>query len=836
MPADQVQSDDPRQEDRLDEASAETSEESSPRGRLAGVADRFRRMVGWANAHRLKAALLGVAVLASVLGAAVTTLVLVVRHDPYARVTFEMTLDALEHGDLARAREWARALAGRSRLASLEEPGGPTYVFGAAAFKEAEDTWTKDKQPSYLLASRYLEESRDRGFPTGRRAEGLLMLGKSLFMSGQIAASRPVLREALRANQNDRIQMDIHRLLAEASMQDATPDFDAALENNTKYLEYRFLSKRERDEGLLQRAQILLRMNRDAQCAATLDQIPTDSLAHSRVIVVRGQLLMREARQLRDKASATAEERSKARGLIETAIKTLRSAQGVDTLVNEATRQSTYLIGVCFLELGDIRAAVEQFNQVRTRFPGSEEAFSSDLQEADLNRLHGRNKAAMACYRRLLGAITDPDRFTNPYFTLAEARERVLRAYDDYQRTQDFASALQLAGLMYPLVSRAQSMQMTAHTYHQWGENLLAQAEHVPVSKAEALEREGRMHLRAAGQMFLRLARLRIAEAEYPDDLWNAGENLLAGHAYRDAERVFRTYLNNESRRRNPRALVGLGEALLALGRFDEAADTLRQCIEFHPKHAMACHARLLASRACRETNKLEEAEKLLKENLNGEGITPKSEVWQDSLFDLGELLHDLGRFEEAAQRLEEAVARQPNSRRAVMGRYLAAESYRRRAQAAREELQKEVVENARIAHTKEIQDMLHAARREYEELKRRLLERRDKTELTELERRILRNCLFSIGDVAFQLGDFREAIKTYSIIANRYQSQADVLQAYLQIVRAYERLGEPQQARRTLQHARVVLEQMDKSADFAETTNHSRREWEELLTRLAAG
>jgi tetratricopeptide (TPR) repeat protein len=167
------------------------------------------------------------------------------------------------------------------------------------------------------------------------------------------------------------------------------------------------------------------------------------------------------------------------------------------------------------------------------------------------------------------------------------------------------------------------------------------------------------------------------------------------------------------------------------------------------------------------------------------------------------------------------------------MARYLIADSYRRRAQNARAELQKEVVENARIAHTKEIHDMLTAARRQYDELKTRLLERRDKTELSELERRILRNCFFSLGDVLFELGDYREAIKTYSIITNRYQAEPEVLQAYLQMIRAYERLDERQQARRTLQHARVVLAQMAKDAKFIETTNNNRRQWETIFASI---
>jgi len=818
---------------------APESAPEAPAGRLARLKARLWGRVeaikGWSSAHRFKAAVLGGAIGLSLITAAVTAVVMVARYDPYAEVTLADTLEALDQGDLTTARTWARALARRGRALALEEMGGPAYVFGVAAYDDAQDTWTKDKRTAYLLASRYLEEARDRGFPDGRRAEGLYLLGKSLYMSDQIAASRPVLREAIRANQNEKKRTELHGLLAEADLTDSMPDLADALENNTQYLKYQFLTGLERDKGMLQRAQILLRMNEDAECRATLDKIPTDSAIHPQVVVVGARLMIRDAQRLRDKPDATTEDRSKARSLLETAIKDLRMAQGSDTLANEATRRSTYLIGVCYLDLGNVRAAVEQFNRTRTLFPNTAEAIAADLQEAELNRLHGRNDMALVCYRRVLQTITDPTSFSNPYFTLTEVRDRIMAAYDDYMRTHNFESALQLARVLHPLFPRIRSMQVIAETYREWGDALVAQSVHLPPSQATAMAKDGRRHLREAGQAFARLARARVASPLYPDDLWNTAESYLNGHAFQNAAQTFQLYLNNESRRRSPRALVGLGEALLSLDQVDKAIESFNQCIEFHPTDAVAYRARLLASRALREEGKTAEAEKLLKENLNGEGITPKSEVWQDSLFDLGELLHSTGRFEEAIRRLEEAVQRQPDAPRSEMARYLIADSYRRRAQKAKIELQKEVVENARIAHTKEIHEMLTAARRQYDEVKVRLLERRDKAELSELERRVLRNCFYSLGDVLFELGDYREAIKTYSIITNRYQAEPEVLQAYLQMIRAYDRLGERPQARRTLQHARVVLAQMADGAKFTETTNNDRQQWEATFAALAS-
>ena len=79
--------------------------------------------------------------------------------------------------------------------------------------------------------------------------------------------------------------------------------------------------------------------------------------------------------------------------------------------------------------------------------------------------------------------------------------------------------------------------------------------------------------LRQAGMVFARLAKLRITTRKYPDDIWESAESFLAGHDYINAVRQFRRYLEIEGRRRRPRALVGLAEALLAQGEMDQSLE-----------------------------------------------------------------------------------------------------------------------------------------------------------------------------------------------------------------------------------------------------------------------
>ncbi|MEE9602656.1 MAG: tetratricopeptide repeat protein, partial [Thermoguttaceae bacterium] len=261
---------------------------------LAGVA---QIISGLTSSPRSRAIVLGLCCLASLGGVVIVWLVIIANSADPEPVTLEMVLEPLDSGAYVEAREMAKKLKEQGTL-PRSEFGGPLFAMGAAAAYEADDTWSKRKTAHYLAAARYLEEARDRGFPAGRRPEGLFLLGKSLYMCGQIPASRATLREALRVNR--RRKTEIHRLLAEAYLNDAKPDLEKALEENAFHLSDTRLPQDERNRGLLQLAQILLRLGRTEECAETLDQIPPKAKNRAEAIIIRGQLLIGQARAMKN--------------------------------------------------------------------------------------------------------------------------------------------------------------------------------------------------------------------------------------------------------------------------------------------------------------------------------------------------------------------------------------------------------------------------------------------------------------------------------------------------------------------------------------------------------
>ena len=212
-------------------------------------------------------------------------------------ITLEMAYDALDLGAYNEARRLATQLRIRGDV-SPDELGGPAFVLGAATLLEVDQKWGKAKSSSYLIAARYLEEASDRGFPAERRATGLYMLGKSLYLSDQFATSRLYLIDALKANPN--LKTEIHKMIASASRNDANPRLAEALDHITKYLSDPILSSDQRAEGMLEKSQILYDLGRIEECRKTLAELPPETKNRAGAIAMHGRLLLDEARALRN--------------------------------------------------------------------------------------------------------------------------------------------------------------------------------------------------------------------------------------------------------------------------------------------------------------------------------------------------------------------------------------------------------------------------------------------------------------------------------------------------------------------------------------------------------
>ncbi len=751
---------------------------------------------------------------------------------PTPQTMTRLLVDALIAVDAEKFRE-ARKLFGQLNLAYLdrEQTTIVEFVLGALAADEAEGYVGADQEPHFRAAVKHLKQSRELGYPYGHEAMATFLLGKSLFHLGMMTESRDYLEEAL--TRVPRRATEVHGMLAEAYVWGATPDLASALKHCKAYLGSAELAEDDRHRGTLREAELHWKLSDIAACSQALTRIPTDSPYIANASILRARILLHDAEQARASLPADADDaaRGKIRQQFQEALSVLRRAQQ-DPLNTQVIGKAMYLIGICYLNLDDPQAAIEQLRRTSRVYEDTPEGLAAGMEAANLLRRLGRHDEAIEGYVQVFDGVglTINSEVENPWTSREQFRAHALEAYNFYLLRGEYQRTTKLVEHVSPLVQPARAADMAAELRRDWARHVVDDANQMSEPAAAGEQQRGRRMLREAGLLYSQAAKLNFAERQYTEDVWQSAECYRQGHNFTAASRMFEEYMKYEATKRRSAALVGLGDCLLSLGRPAAALDVLQQCYEMMPDDVASYTARLLSSRAFRQLGKSQEAEALLRENIGGNLLTPESKEWRESLFTLGELLAQQERHDEAIKVLSEAVARYPDSRLSVEGRYMIAEEHRQASIAPREKAQSDTIETARVGHLKQVQQYLTAAIEHYEEVQRILNQRQERETLPPLEQSILRNSYFAVASAMIDLGRYEDAIRAYSTATNRYQHAPEVLEAFVQIAGCYRRLNRPQEARGTVRQAQVVLNRLPEKAPYEQATNFSRKQWVELL------
>lgn len=815
------------------------------------------------------------AVLTAVVGMGVGLRVFSPTPPPSTRLASGSLAESLAALD-ADDREKARSIAADLRLVDdlpKDVAGGPAYVLGVAMSQDAEEEWNEsERRIRFLLAARYLEEAKQVGFPPDRTGHGLYVLGKSLHDAGHYAQSLRRLHEALDTDFSRRTA--ILRLLASAYLRDTTPRYDKALEFNRAYLADDALSFDDRYDALMTQAEIMFGLGDFANCEATISAIPETSPHFATALLLKSRLLLREgdllAQQTEDPAAA-----EHAIGAYESARELLGLAQEHNPTALTLGRQAQYLTGLTYRKTAplrptaaeasaDLRKALDHFGPTGRSHFDTAEGISASLEEAEIHQLLDEDEAAIIAFRRTLRFVADAPAYNNPWVPSQEMKDRVEASYTSYRSAGRFDYATQLAAAMALVFPESHAIQLQAEAREAAAGKLAADAEQLPLSKAQRLLVDSRTEHRNAGALYAQLAKLRIATRSYPDDLWKSAENFRRGQDYERAVRYFTQFLDTQNRAGRPPALTALGESILALHEPERALPYLTECIQTFPRDPHSYRARVIAAQAQQELGNLGQARALLEANLEHETLSPRSIEWRESLFALGELLYLEGiqletqsrlqgvdnegsasrnsaiRYLESAQksfhdaivRLDEAVQRDPNAHQVIEASYRIAEAHRRAAK-----LPRRILDSDTIVTPKTIEELnyeLNAAEEDYRELIGILIDKQEQSELSETEKRILRNCYFARADALYDMDRYEEAIVAYSNATNRYQEEPEALEAYVQIANCHRRQNRAAEARGTVEQAKVILQRIRADADFLQTTRYNRDKWGEYLNWLA--
>ena len=792
-------------------------------------ASKLARLRAWTSGNRLRSAIIGGVMLLLGIGTVVTWVTLASLAAAPHFANLQETLESLDAGERDLARLRANRLQAHPEHLDPGEHGGPIYVLGVLLAREA------DKEPlperaheQYRKAALFLAESRKLGVPDDRDVDSLYQLGRTLTESGQFAAGIIALDEALDLDPQHAGQ--IHQLLGEAHFYDVKPDSDEVLDHLDQALATDELDERHRTTAHLRRALTLGRLQRFDEGIAELAKV-ADRLDPAERWYAEAQLRVGAIAAQVNKTKVAALRSSPT---VDAATTALNEAQRADRLSTHVTAGARYLRGQLRELQGITDEAINLYTEVRRSSITSPERVAASLAEADLLRALERYDEALDAYRRTAAAVENRKKYRSDLLPLAEVHSRFLAAKSAFTAKGHFQAALNLVDHLAGLFEYSQRLELRADVLQAWGVRMIEQAKQDRRAGNDLL-RLGYQRLREAGMSYERLAKLRYSSENYSDDLWNAAETYFNGHSFSKAVEVLLEYLTNEPRRRNALALQRLGQSYLALGRPAEAISVFEECIEFYPRDAATYQSRLDGARAYLHLEQNDRAEKLLKANLVGATLTPRSPEWRDSLFELGSLLHAEERWLEAINELEQAVARYEGDSRAKhdvkLAKYLIAESYRHAAEKPLSDFDTANSINERENARQLLERYLDEAMRHYDDVQRAITLHGDNSDA---DRAMLRNCYMLRGSALFDLQRYEEAVRVFSSVSTLYQNEPFVLETMVQIANCWRRIGDAPKARGAIAQAIQVLKRLPPDTDFLATTSHTRAKWDGLLADMS--
>ena len=519
--------------------------------------------------------------------------------------------------------------------------------------------------------------------------------------------------------------------------------------------------------------------------------------------------------------------------------------------------EARLLVAKINLLLGRDDEALAYFTQVRQQRPFTIESLLGGLAEAELLADQGRGAELVQSAGYLVREILQSRVLK---LSQQDRQSMVARLIDCLQRTREtgeYESAIAVANLLAPILTRPVAYAQEALGYRDWGEAILASARSSGKDISADASATAREYFRLAGDAFSEAATLRFTTEDYLPTLWNAIDAYQRGRQYTKSIELLAPYLRYEERGKKPRGLVAHGRALLADGDPAEAIRSLDTCIVEHPRDPLRYDARLLAAQAARELGDLEDAERWLRDNLNDGQLTPQSPAWRDALFQLSEMLFEHSRtnivtaldqapdqkrlklrevapkLAEAMRRLNEAVQRYWPRPEAQASLYHLARAHLLAVHLPQAELEdEELPEPAGREMRQKIYSHQQSALDRYLTLIQFLEERQRDVELSDRQQALLRNSLMGYADTLREMDRNAEAAEAYREMAMRYMNEPPALEALLGQSRVLQQLGRRREADLLIRQAAVVLDRIDDEWDdrFSDVTRYDREGWRTYL------
>ncbi|MGN6367025.1 MAG: tetratricopeptide repeat protein [Phycisphaerae bacterium] len=431
--------------------------------------------------------------------------------------------------------------------------------------------------------------------------------------------------------------------------------------------------------------------------------------------------------------------------------------------------------------------------------------------------------------------------------SIDQVRGSLLAQYQRYADADRLRDALMFLSLQKEIKEpeTAATVYRLASTKERLAGEVLKEVEGAAAEKTQAAKRaEGVRLLIAAANDYQRHALLTtMDDATSGDSLWHAAK--LYDQAGQTEKSIALYEKFTEERPRDPRTpegLLNMGMLYQSVGKLEPAIGIYKRNIKENPRTPAAytsavnlakCYM-VLGTGAGKEENFAGAEKSLLSLVQDNSDLLPTANEFRMSLFTLGELYYQNGKWADAILRLEEMVARYPNDPELLSSLFMLAESYRNSAA----EIGEAVRKNPGIEHREALLQARSERLSRAAALFTRVISaldnggavRGDGTAPATLQEQYLLASYMERAECYFNRGEYSAAIQLYDQTATRFPQNRVAVEAYVQIVNAYNAMNEKRQAEAAAERAQWILKRIPDEALAAGPVPASRQYYSDFF------
>jgi len=727
---------------------------------------------------------------------------------------FQRDLDMARHLLFSSPENHADEVVHRARQVLNEmEPAHPLageawFLSGVALLEQVKKASPNLKAGLLAEAITSLERSQELGVREEDKPGLTWQLARAQWTQGNDPRPTLVLLEKAAPGAED-VAM-AWQLIEEGYLKLNPPDLTGALRANEQIRSTPLIAEERRAQAQLNGGEILMKLNQMEEARRTLEKV---SFRASPASFQKAKLSL--AKGYQDEARWG------------------EAATQWQRYLTEA-KPPTHEAAVGYLMLGQCQAKLEQFGdaakswQEARKIDKSEASLAASAYWAELRSMDAgsdptASAEAAAAFEALL-AQTGPNLVWNNRWLNAKSLSLLMeRTLSNFRGAGQVDLAIQLAATLDRVAPPGTALQYKAELLAEKARLVNSQVTATDPASQKAKNLAVASLLRESA-LALELSAVQITDPnQKSDQLWKAVGRSREAKDNPLAERLLQAFLTLMPRgEKTGEAWYLLGESQRELNKAALASTSYANSTQFMTPFQYRSRLRLAQELMAKKEG--DKAVETLEQNLQLLRFDPDVEAQRDSLYVLGGLFAEQGKWHMAARRLEEAIERFPNNSGSIRARLQLAEGYRHIAedQNANFMLGERVTADTRAHFQKEYRRWLEKALETYLEVEKLGQTPEGLSQLTAQDQLATP---FAIADCRFNLGKYADALAGYTQLAKRNAGTREGLHAMGGVVRCHSALSQFDQVKSGLEELTLAIRSVDEP---------TRKEWEGWI-RLAS-